>query len=135
MTVRSYRDLRVWQRSIDLVCATYAIVRMLPAEERGALGDQLRRSSASIPANIAEGHSRVHRKEFLQFLAIAQASLTELETHLTIAHRVGHISAHEVALPMDLCTEVGRMLTAMRVRLGFSHSGASSRQTPLAKRP
>jgi four helix bundle protein len=117
MSVQSYRDLRVWQRSLEMVHAVYAITRQLPADERDALSTQLRRAAGSVPANIAEGHSRAHRKEFLQFLAIAQASLTELETHLLIVERVGYSDPAHLAAALDICGEVGRMLRVMRVRL------------------
>ena len=103
---------------MDLVAATYVVIRSLPVEERIALGGQLRRSVTSIVANIAEGHSRAHRKEFLQFLAVAHGSLTELQSLLSIAERVGFASAEQTAPVRDLCGHVGRMLTAMRARLG-----------------
>ena len=116
--VRSFRDLRVWQRGVDLVCLTYAISRRLPKEERFALGGQMRRAATSIPANIAEGHTRLHRKEYLHFLSIAHGSLSELHTHLTVAERVGYIDADDAAPALAVCDELGRMLTALKTRLG-----------------
>jgi four helix bundle protein len=133
MIVRSYRDLRVWQRSLDLVQAVYAITRRLPREERYALGDQLRRSVGSVAANIAEGHTRAHRKEFLQFLAVAQASLTEVETHLIIVERVGYLEPAPVGGALGICGEVGRMLTVMRARL--RDASPDSRQSPTLASP
>jgi four helix bundle protein len=132
MTVRSYKDLRVWQRAMDLVCATHALSNALPPEERHRLGDQLRRASVSVAANIAEGHSRTHRKEFLHFLTIAHASLTETETHLTIALRVGYVDRKSYTAPATICEEVGRMLTAMRARLGEAHLKHATRPSPRA---
>src|SRR5690242_6601541 len=121
MTVRSYRDLRVWQRAMDFVCAVHVVTRSFPTDEQLALGDQLRRASVSVAANIAEGHSRTHRKEFLHFLTIVYASLAEAETHLTVALRVGYLESARYSESATICEEVGRMLTAMRARLGESH--------------
>ena len=118
MTVRSHEELRVWQRAMDLIAATYTVIRLLPVEERFALGAQLRRAATSIVANISEGHARTHRKEFLQYLAIAHGSLTELQTLLAVAQRVGFVSPDDLALARSLGDQVSRMLTTMRARLG-----------------
>ena len=99
MPVRSYRDLIVWQRSMELVEETYALCSRLPLSERMVLGDQMRRAVVSVAANIAEGHSRAHRKEFLHLLSIAKGSLMELEAHLLIAERVRFLSSGEITLP------------------------------------
>ncbi|WP_206751898.1 four helix bundle protein [Luteimonas cucumeris] len=95
--MKGYRDLVVWQRAMDLVPAVYAVARALPKEETYALGDQLRRAVVSIPANIAEGQARQHRKEFLQYLAIAKGSLAELTTLLLVVERIGYMSAETLA--------------------------------------
>lgn len=86
-----YERLEVWQRGMDLVVAVYAMVRTLPAEERYALSDQLRRSAVSIPSNIAEGAARASKKEFVQFLYIALGSASELQTQIEIVKRVGYL--------------------------------------------
>ena len=134
MTVRSYRDLRVWQRSIDLVHAVYEIARALPSEERSALSDQIRRAAGSIHANIAEGHTRAHRKEFVQFLVIAQASLAELESHLLVVERLGYAEPRALSATLRMCDEVGRMLRVMRGHLQDSPA-RRPHQTPTARRP
>ncbi len=82
LVVRGYQQLIVWQRAMELVDAAYAIARLLPRAECHSLAEQIRRAAVSIPANIADGHARVHKREFLQYLAIARASAAELETHL-----------------------------------------------------
>ena len=92
MSKLHYRDLVVWQRSIDLVPRVYVVVRALPRAETYALGDQLRRAAISIPANIAEGQARQHPREFLQYLAIARGSLAELNTLLILAQRLGYLT-------------------------------------------
>lgn len=88
MAVKSYRDPRVWQDTMDLVEHTYRWTKSFPEHELYALTSQVRRAAVSIPSNIAEGHTRRHTREFLQFLAIAQASLAEVETQLQIAARL-----------------------------------------------
>ena len=88
MVIQSYRDLKVWQTGIDLAEECYFVTRDFPIEERYGMISQIRRASASIPANIAEGHGRKTRAEYIQFLYIAQGSLKELETHLILSKRV-----------------------------------------------
>jgi len=82
---------------MDLVPAVYAVARKLPFEERYALGDQLRRSAVSVPANIAEGQARQHRREFIQALMIARGSLAEVDTLLQITLRLGYVSREGVS--------------------------------------
>jgi four helix bundle protein len=116
--VRDYRDLIVWQRARELTGLAYTIARGLPSEERFELASQIRRASVSVPANIAEGHSRRHRSEFLQFLSIAYASLKELESHLLTAEAAGYVSRDRLADALAASAEVSRMLVAMRRSLG-----------------
>jgi four helix bundle protein len=77
----------------------------------------MRRAAVSIPANIAEDFGRWHSKEFIHFLLVASGSLKELETHLLIGKRLGFFSAPELAKPVGLVEEIGRMLAALRKRL------------------
>lgn len=77
--MKSYRDLVVWQEGIDLVTNIYAFSRDFPAEEKIALCNQMQRAAVSIPSNIAEGHNRSSRKEFLQFLSISLGSLADFK--------------------------------------------------------
>jgi len=84
------------------------------SEQRGLWDDsQIRRSSASIPANIAEGHGRENTGSFIQFLRIAQGSLKELETHLILAGRVGFMTEADMAPLLSQADEIGRMLRSM----------------------
>ena len=87
--VKSYRDLRVWQASMDLVELIYQMTRGFSKQETYALCSQMQRAAVSIPSNIAEGHTREHIKEYLHHLSMAQASFAELETQLEIATRLG----------------------------------------------
>lgn len=89
--MKSYEDLVVWQRAVDLIPKVYELVKRFPRHETYALSDQVRRSAVSVPANIAEGQARQHPKEFLQHLSIARGSLAELHTLLIAAHRPGYV--------------------------------------------
>src|SRR5688500_4478604 len=88
MAAGGYRDLRAWQRAMELTVACYRCTRQLPTEERLELSRQIRRASASIAANIAEGNARSHHGDYLHFLSIARGSTAELMTHLELVERL-----------------------------------------------
>ncbi len=94
MAIRSLRDLRVWNAGMDLVEHVHGISREFPREEIFGLTGQMCRAAISVPTNIAEGHTREHRKEYLQHVAVAQASTAELETTLEIGLRLGSSAFH-----------------------------------------
>jgi len=106
-------DLDVWQRSMDLVTEVYRLVEQLPARERFGLAEQVRRAVASIPANIAEGNARAHRREYVQFLAIARGSLAETATHIEVARRVGYWSEADLEIAVDLVRRIRQMLNRL----------------------
>lgn len=108
--VRSYRDLLVWQKAMELVKQVYQMVARFPVHERFGLSDQMRRAAVSIPSNIAEGQSRQHTTEFRHFLYIALGSLAELETQALIAHDVAYLPAEELQAIEALISEVRRMI-------------------------
>jgi four helix bundle protein len=87
----SYKDLQVWKVSMDLVIEVYKLTDKFPRSEIYGLTNQVRRSSVSIPSNIAEGSGRRSLKEFIHFLYISKASLLELETQIEISNRLGYI--------------------------------------------
>lgn len=89
--IKSYQDLDVWQKAMDLVVMCYKLCKKFPKHEVYGLASQLQRAAVSVPANIAEGRQRQHVKEFIQHLSIAYGSLAELETHIQIAGRLGYI--------------------------------------------
>ena len=120
--VRSYRDLVVWQRAMDLAVATYTLSRQYPRDELFGLTSQTRRAAGSIAANIAEGYGRSTKPAYLNFLRIAQGSLKELETHLILAERVGTVPAGATESLLDQADEVGRMLRSLISKLQ-SHPG------------
>ena len=88
---RKHHDLRVWQGAMNLVEEIYKITSLFPKDELYALTNQMRRAAVSVPSNIAEGAARNSSKEFLYFLSIARGSLSELETQLQIAERLGYM--------------------------------------------
>jgi four helix bundle protein len=96
VTINSYRDLIVWQRSMDLVEVCYKVAGAFPRDEIYGLTSQLRRSAVSIPANIAEGHGRDGLGEYIHFLGIAQGSLRETETHLLIGGRLNFVDKEKL---------------------------------------
>ncbi len=93
--MNNYKDLLVWQKSIDYTILVYSILKSFPKEEMYSLTSQIKRSLISIPSNIAEGAGRNSKKEFNQFLSIALASSFELETQLIIALKLNYIENDE----------------------------------------
>jgi four helix bundle protein len=114
MTIRSYQDLEVWQKAMDLVEYCYRLTREFPNNEIYGLSSQLQRSAVSIPANIAEDRERGRTKEFLYHLSIAHGSLAELETHILIARRLNYVNEENLRQLMDKIAEIGRMLNGLR---------------------
>ena len=106
--IESYQDLVVWQKSIDMVAEVYKIVGLLPFNEQYGLSSQLRRAAGSVPANIAEGLGRWHKREFLQFLLIANGFVKELETHLLLAVRLGFLQVTNIDAPMRIAQEISK---------------------------
>lgn len=113
MQTSDYRNLKVWQRAMELTVETYSLVKLLPREETFALSDQMRRAVVSIPSNIAEGHGRGSDKEFIKFLCIARGSLLELDTQIEICHRLMYINEPQSNTARKLLTEVSKMLNAL----------------------
>ena len=105
-----YKELVVWQKSMELVEEVYRLVKFLPKEEMFTLSDQMRRAAISIPSNIAEGHGRHSSNEFRRFLLIAQGSRAELETQLEICIRLNFLTSEQLKYAFALCTTVGKML-------------------------
>ena len=111
--IRSYRDLRVWQDGMTLATKCYRLTQRFPKEELYGLTSQIRRSSGSIPANIAEGNGRENRREYIQFLRIAQGSLKEMETHLLLSMQVGLTTQDSVDPILKQCETQGKQLRAL----------------------
>jgi len=90
--MRSHKDLDVWKKGIALVDSIYKVTKSFPNDELYSLTNQMRRAAVSIPSNIAEGAARGSKNEFIQFLYIALGSLSELETQVIIADRLGYLT-------------------------------------------
>jgi four helix bundle protein len=108
--IKSFRDLQVWQRSMELTIEVYRLTRAFPKEETFGLSSQLRRASVSIPSNIAEGQGRSNTREFRQFLSIALGPNCELQTQLEIARALGLGDAKLLDHAESLSHEVGKMI-------------------------
>jgi len=117
MAGRNYRDLLVWQKSMDLVVDAYKASQRWPKEEAYGLTNQMRRAAVSIPANIAEGQGRESMKEFLRFLIIATGSLYELETHLLIATHLNYLNQEQTDALTGQTAEIGRLLNGLKDNL------------------
>jgi four helix bundle protein len=98
---RNHRSLKAGQLGIDLVEQVYASTRTFPKEEIYGLTAQMRRAAVSVPANIAEGFARSGTKELLRFISIAAASLSELDTHVEIARRLGYLKNGAISERID----------------------------------
>ena len=109
----SFRDLIVWQRSMQLTVAIYKLTRDFPREEIYGLSSQIRRAAVSLPSNIAEGHGRLNKAEYRQFLGIARASNFELQTQIEIARAIGIGNPLLINEAESLSHEVGKMLYAI----------------------
>ncbi len=92
MPIQSYKDLTVWQKSMDLLVEIYRLTKLFPRDEQFASTSQVRRAAISIPSNIAEGHGRLTKAEFRHFLCVARGSFAEAETQLQIAIRLGYFN-------------------------------------------
>lgn len=117
MATKSYRDLLVWQRAMQLVQDVYRLTVKLPKAEQFGLIAQLQRSAISIPSNIAEGHARDSTRDYLRFLSITQGSLAELETQLLLAEGLGYVSEKNLEPVFVRSSEVGKMLNGLQLKL------------------
>ncbi len=111
--LKSYKDLLVWQRAVDISVEVYAISASFPKEEVFGLTNQIRRASNSISLNIAEGYSRNSAKAYLNFLNIAQGSLFELESGIILAERLQFAESESLIKLFNLITEESKMLRSL----------------------
>jgi four helix bundle protein len=111
--INCYRDLLVWREGMELAVAAYQLSTEFPRDELDGMTSQVRRSAASIPANIAEGYGRESSGAYVQQLRVAQGSLKELETHRLLASRVGITTISAITPLLDRAEEVGKMLRGL----------------------
>lgn len=115
--MNNYKELKVWQQSVDLVVDVYQITKQLPSEELYGLTSQIRRCSVSIPSNIAEGAGRIKPGDFNHFLNIARGSSNELETQFIIAERLGFLENGKSREIINKIDEIQRMITGLQKSL------------------
>ncbi len=106
--MHKYKDLKVWQKAVQLTKLIYELTSVFPTEEKFGLTNQIRRASVSIPSNIAEGAGRNSDKEFVQFIAIATGSCYEVETQLIIAIELKYLESADNVF--KLIEEIQKML-------------------------
>ena len=121
-SVRSFRDVIVWQRAMELCTAVYSLTRDFPREEIYGLSSQIRRAAVSVASNIAEGHGRGTTLQLMQFLRMARGSSFEVQTQIQLARNVGYGSSQNLDCCDGLCDEVNRMLNATLRSLKAKHA-------------
>ena len=115
--IRTYRDLLVWQKSMELVTGLYRLTQAFPDHERYGLTAQMRRSAVSIPSNIAEGYGRNSTGDYIRFLRMAVGSLYELQTQMQIAAKLGYPDNGSAETMAESSREIERMMSSLINRL------------------
>ncbi|TYA60075.1 four helix bundle protein [Formosa maritima] len=110
-SIKSYKELLVWQKAMALVTLIYNLTKTFPEDEKFGLTSQMRKCSVSIPSNIAEGWGRLSRKNYIQFLRISRGSLYELETQILITKQLNYINDSEKV--ESLIIEISKMLNSL----------------------
>jgi four helix bundle protein len=110
---KPHAKLRLWQKSVDLVTELYKVTRSFPADEKFGMTAQMRRAAVSIPSNIAEGAARRSHREYQQFLFVARGSLSELDTQLVIAARLGYVKSETAKELRERLDELSMMLNGL----------------------
>jgi|RhiMethySRZTD1v2_1073278.scaffolds.fasta_scaffold170442_3 four helix bundle protein len=130
--IRYHTDLEVWQLARRLALNLYRATAHFPGEEMYGLTRQIRRAGASVPANIAEGCGRGTTQELVRFLRVARGSLSEVDSHLTLAADLGYISSVVASDLHSTISRLHRMLNALitSVQRGTAGSGPRQRPTP-----
>lgn len=113
MTIKSYKELTVWQKSMDLVLAVYELTESFPKTEIYGLTSQMRRSAVSIPSNIAEGNMRGTRNDYRHFLFNSLGSGAELETQIIIAKKLSFEIISKYEKVEGLLNEIMKMLRVL----------------------
>ncbi|MGH9515880.1 MAG: four helix bundle protein [Terriglobales bacterium] len=141
--MKSFKELQVWRKAHELTLAVYGTTRNFPREELYGLTSQMRRSSASVPANIAEGCGRRSDGEMCRFLQIARGSASELEYHVLLAHDLHLLKDEEYRQLSRQADEVQRMMTGLiqrfrpgkhaSVPVGAHCSSLTARRSPLGR--
>jgi four helix bundle protein len=117
VAIRGFKDLDAWKEAMQLCRLVYAITKSLPKEERFGLTSQMRRAAVSVPSNLAEGHSRRTRGEFLQFIGHARGSLAELETQTILCCELGLLTSAATAPVIEHIARLRRIIDGLRAAL------------------
>ncbi|MGE5605489.1 MAG: four helix bundle protein [Bacteroidota bacterium] len=117
LKIQDYKDLIVWQKSMNLVEVIYRITARFPRDEQWGLVSQLRRAAISVPSNIAEGYGRQTSGEYKHSLCISRGSLFEIETQIILCHRLGFIDENELNQIKSDLLQIGKMLTVLVSKL------------------
>lgn len=115
--IKSFRDLRIWQMGMLLAEKLYLLSREFPKTEMYGLTAQIRRAVISIPSNIAEGHARLHTREYLHHLSVAQGSLAEVQTQLEMAVRLGYVVPSYLRDALELSESLSKQMCSLREAL------------------
>ena len=127
---KHYKDLLVWQKGMNLAKLVYKLTMRFPSEERYGLTSQMRRAAVSVPSNIAEGQARRSTNEFMQFLSVAEGSLAELDTQLSLSVELVFATHSDVEASLKEIDELQKMLVALKRKLS-SYSPLATRHSPL----
>jgi four helix bundle protein len=119
--IRSYQDLEVWKRGINIAVMVFNLTKAYPKEERYGMISQIRRAANSVPANISEGWGRNRSKEFIQFNRIAVGSLHELETHLLLSERCELAGIDQIKPILEELNILSKQIRALQLSLSNSH--------------
>lgn len=117
--MHNFKDLKVWQKAVDMAVKVYTVTKSFPAEEKFGLVSQMRRAGVSVPSNIAEGCAKTSSKSFVNSLEVSLGESFELETQMIISERVGILNP-EIAREMESdISEVQRMIMGLKNSLEF----------------
>ncbi len=126
MPIRTYKDLVIWKKAIQLVKRIYQLTRAFPSDEKFGLVSQMRRAAVSVPSNIAEGQARATTGEFAQFLSHAGGSLAEVDTQLIISIELGYCVRPDAQDAFSLVEELQKMMAALRSKLLIRRSSLTT---------
>ena len=129
--MRRFQELLVWQKAHQLVLDVYRTTKRFPRVEQYALIDQMRRAAVSIPANIVEGHKRTSKREFMNFVSIAEGSLEESKCYALLSRDLGDLSADMAHILTQEAEEVGRMLHGLKSHIKEELIHANGKQRAL----
>lgn len=111
--IKSYKDLLAWQKSMHLVAMVYEITRQFPGEELFGLSTSLRRATVSVPSKIASGHETGDTHEYIRLLGSARSALSEVETQMEVARRLGDINNEQEELFLKLASDTGKIINGL----------------------